>query len=108
MANRTLTFTLCPKLDASEGDKVLFKVKDPTIIEANYTIGDVDPVFYLIEAEITEDIIVNCHQHMYTFKYDDSVLHPGAEFTKASIDKITVEDANTQFIKEQIYRLQNN
>ena len=105
MADRTLTFTLCPKLDASEGDKVLFKVKDPSIIEDNYGTGLDDPVFYLIEAEITQDIIINCQQHQYTFKYDDSVLHPGSEFTKASIDKITVEDANTQFIKEEIFRL---
>ena len=106
MADKTLTFTLCPKLDASEGDKVLFKVKDPTILASNS--GLTPPVFYLIEAEITKDIIVNCQQHQYTFTYDDSVLSAGAEFTKASIDKITVEDANTQYIKEQIYLLQNS
>lgn len=106
MADRTLTFTLCPKLDASEGDKVLFKVKDPTILASNS--GLTSPVFYLIEATITNDIIINCQQHQYTFTYDDSVLVSGSEFTKASIDKITVEDANTQFIKEEIYRLQNS
>ena len=106
MANQTLTFTLCPKLDAGEGDKVLFKVKDPTILASNS--GLTPPVFYLIEAEITKDIIVNCQQHQYTFTYDGSVLTAGAEFTKASIDRITVEDANTQYIKEQIYLLQNS
>lgn len=106
MANKTLTFSLCPKLDAGEGDKVLFKVKDPTILANNS--GLTPPVFYLIEAEITQDIIINCQQHQYTFTYDDNVLSAGAEFTKASIDKITVEDANTQFIKEQIYILLNS
>lgn len=105
MANQTITFSLCPKLDASEGDKVLFKVKDPTILASNT--GKTPPVFYLIEATITKDIIVSCTQHQYTFTYEGDVLVGGAEFTKASIDKITVEDANTQFIKEEIYRLQN-
>lgn len=105
MANQTITFSLCPKLDASEGDKVLFKVKDPTILASNT--GITPPVFYLIEATITKDIIVSCTQHQYTFTYEGDVLVEGAEFTKASIDKITVEDANTQFIKEEIYRLQN-
>lgn len=107
MADQTITFSLCPKLDASEGDKVLFKVKDPSIIEDNYQYQLDAPVFYLIEATITKDIIVSCTQHQYTFTYDGDVLHEGAEFTKASIDKITVEDANTQFIKEEIYKLQN-
>lgn len=105
MANQTITFSLCPKLDASEGDKVLFKVKDPTILASNT--GKNPPVFYLIEATITKDIIVSCTQHQYTFTYEGGVLVEGAEFTKASIDKITVEDANTQFIKEEIYRLQS-
>lgn len=106
MANQTITFSLCPKLDASEGDKVLFKVKDPTILASN---AGLDPaVFYLIEATITKDIIVSCTQHQYTFTYDGDVLAAGAEFTKASIDKITVEDANTQYIKEQIYILLNS
>ena len=108
MADQTITFTLCPKLDAGEGDKVLFKVKDPLMIEANWSITADTPVFYLIEATITKDIIVNCAQHQYTFTYDGDVLHDGYEFTKASIDKITVEDANTQFIKEEIFRLLNN
>ena len=44
MANQTITFSLCPKLDASEGDKVLFKVKDPTILASNT--GITPPVFY--------------------------------------------------------------
>lgn len=105
MANQTITFSLCPKLDASEGDKVLFKVKDPTILASNTGLST--PVFYLIEATITKDIIVSCTQHQYTFTYEGNVLVEGAEFTKASIDKITVEDANTQFIKEEIYRLQS-
>ena len=108
MADQTITFSLCPKLDASEGDKVLFKVKDPSIIEDNYQYQLDAPVFYLIEATITKDIIVSCTQHQYTFTYDGDVLHAGSEFTKASIDKITVEDANTQYIKEQIWLLQNS
>lgn len=108
MADQTITFSLCPKLDASEGDKVLFKVKDPSIIEDNYQYQLDAPVFYLIEATITKDIIVSCTQHQYTFTYDGDVLHAGSEFTKASIDKITVEDANTQYIKEQIWILQNS
>lgn len=108
MADQTITFSLCPKLDASEGDKVLFKVKDPLMIEANWNSGADIPVFYLIEATITKDIIVSCTQHQYTFTYDGDVLREGYEFTKASIDKITVEDANTQYIKEQIWILQNS
>lgn len=108
MADQTITFSLCPKLDAGEGDKVLFKVKDPLMIEANWNISADTPVFYLIEATITKDIIVSCTQHQYTFTYDGDVIHAGYEFTKASIDKITVEDANTQYIKEQIWLLQNS
>ena len=108
MADQTITFSLCPKLDAGEGDKVLFKVKDPLMIEDNWHISADTPVFYLIEATITKDIIVSCTQHQYTFTYDGDVLHAGSEFTKASIDKITVEDANTQYIKEQIWLLQNS
>lgn len=108
MADQTITFSLCPKLDASEGDKVLIKVKDPLMIEANWNSGADLPVFYLIEATITKDIIVSCTQHQYTFTYDGDVIHEGYEFTKASIDKITVEDANTQYIKEQIWILQNS
>lgn len=102
MADRTITFTLCPKLDASEGDKVFFKVKDPSILSENSELEI--PLFYLIEATITSDIIINCHQHQYTFTYNGDVLVEGAELLKTSIDKIGIQDCNTQYIKEMFAR----
>lgn len=93
----SITFSLCD-FKGEEGEKVFFKVKDPTILAANTGLNPA--IYYLMVATIINKVIMNCHTSQYTFQYDSSVLVDGTDFTKASIDTITLWDANTEYIKE--------
>lgn len=97
-----IEFSICPRLNATEGEKVFFFVKDPTILQEN--VGLATPKFYLIEATIIKDIVLTCSMGHYTFSYDESVLVEGKTLTRALIDKIQPQDCNTQFIRESLAR----
>lgn len=97
-----ISFSMCPKLECEAGDKVFFYLKDPTNLKSNE--GLTDPIYYLLEATITNVVVQNCSMSYYTFEYDETLLVDDLEFTKDSIDRVCCQDCNTQFIKEVIAR----
>lgn len=102
MAIKELSYSICPSLNAQEGEKVFFYLKDPTLLVANE--GLEVPEFYLVEATISKVVIQNCYTNYYTFEYDDVVLVEGTTLARTHIDKIGVQDCNTQFVREMIAR----
>lgn len=102
-----ISFSICPPLECAAGDKVFFYLKDPAMLKSNDGLSE--PIYYLLEATITNVVVQNCKMSYYTFEYDETLLSDylqlnGLEFTKNAIDKVCCHDCNTQFIKEVIAR----
>ena len=97
-----ITFSMCPRLECGAGEKVFFYLKDPTMLKSNE--GLADPIYYLLEATITNEVVQNCNMSYYTFGYDETLLADGVELTKDAIDRVCCQSCDTQFIKEVIAR----